>query len=518
MPTFPKKLLTSLLAVALAVSGCVEMSLPGLSRQTADPFAAYRAALMPDHQSLLDGAENLPRYRLELRVDPGELTLQGRMQVTMPPAPEDQLPKEYYFRLYPNLDHYAGQMRVDLVKVNGQGAPFSYEASNTAVHVAVPPASLQPDQPAVVEMQWSSQVESFPPQRYTIFGESQGVISLPLAYPVLAEPKADQPGEWHLEQGLPQGDAAFTSMALYDVTVTVPEATSVVSTGSVVGVQNAPADADGAAPTGWKDWHIVAGPVREFALFLSDQYRLAETMANGVKINSWHLPGDEATGRAAAEYAAAALRLYSDLFGPYPYAELDVVAGPLTFRGMEYPGLFELGIDLYRDHADELEFRVAHEVSHQWWYNLVGNDPVNTPWLDEGLAEYSTYFYLKHTRGQDVADRLVRTRWQAALEYARQLGLDTVVDQPVEAFQPNNYETMVYGKAALFFHALQQAMGEAQFQALLQRYVEANRLRVAQPDDFMALAIEMAGPVSEDLYRQWIQETATSTPSTKTAP
>lgn len=513
----PLKHLLLLLALALAVSGCTELALTGSSRRTADPLTLYRPALLPNHHRLLDEGENMPRYRLAMRFDPSDLALQGSMQVTMPAVPEEQTPKEYYFRLYPNLDHYAGKLRVDLVKVNGQGAPFSYEASNTAVHVAVPPAAIQPGRPAVVEMQWSGEVESFPAQRYTIFGESQGVVSLPLAYPILAEPKADQPGEWHLEQGLAQGDAAFTSMGLYDVTVTTPPTMTVVSTGSVISVDDHQAAGEGMALPAWKDWHIVAGPVREFAVFLSDQYRLAETTANGVQVNSWHLPGDETTGRAAAEYAAAALRLYSDLFGPYPYAELDVVAGPLTFRGMEYPGLFELGIDLYRDHADELEFRVAHEVAHQWWYNLVGNDPVNTPWLDEGLAEYSTYYYIKNTRGQDAAARLVRTRWEAALEYARQLGLDAVVDQPVEAFQPNNYETMVYGKAALFFHALQQAMGEAQFQTLLRRYIDANRLGIAAPDDFMALATEMAGPAAEDLYRQWIRQAEGPAPSAETA-
>ena len=208
-------------------------------------------------------------------------------------------------------------------------------------------------------------------------------------------------------------------------------------------------------------------------------------------------------GAAAAEYSAAALRVYDDVFGPYPYAELDVVAGPIQFRGMEYPGLFELGFDLYNDNADELEFRAAHEVAHQWWYNLVGNDPVNAPWLDEGLAEFATYFYRQRTRGNDSAERLAAGRWEGAWEYTRDRGLDAVVNQPVEAFG-GNYETIVYGKAALFHYLVAQEMGEEAYLKLLREYIQAYRFGEATPDDFITMAEQAGGPKIRELYQQWI--------------
>lgn len=506
----------ALLCLLWLASGCSGLALPGRAARLPDHLAPYRAAMAPDQQHLLDALGPLPEYRISLQVDPADLTLTGDMQVTVPADPSGEAPTEYYFRLYPNLPHYAASMGVDLVTVNGRGAPFSYDASNTALHVAAPPSAVQPGQPAVIGLQWTVQARSWPADRYSLFGQSEGVLSLPLFYPMLAVENQQQPGQWHLEMGLAQGDAALSQAALYQVTVTVPSNLVVVSTGSVAGVDDQQTSQQSAgepdAAQSARTWRLISGPAREFALFLSDQYRLAETIANGVRVNSWYLPGDEDTGRAAADYAAAALRIYSQLFGPYPYAELDVVAGPLTYRGMEYPGLFELGIDLYRDHADELEFRIAHEVAHQWWYNLVGNDPVNTPWLDEGLAEYSTYFYRQQTKGQDSADQLAQARWQAAYEYLRAKGLDAVVNQPVDAFQ-GNYETVVYGKAALFFHVLQETMGEEQFLNLLRRYQEKYRFRIATPDDFVALASEVAGPAVADLYQRWILEAASPAPA-----
>ena len=44
-------------------------------------------------------------------------------------------------------------------------------------------------------------------------------------------------------------------------------------------------------------------------------------------------------GRAVLGHATASLRLYHDLYGPYPYLKLEVVEAPLVNRGMEYTGL-----------------------------------------------------------------------------------------------------------------------------------------------------------------------------------
>ncbi|MEZ4769855.1 MAG: M1 family metallopeptidase [Caldilineales bacterium] len=493
-----------LLTLASLASACAGVALPWATAPATDPLADFRSAMAPGQQGLLDELPPMPLYRIETTIDPVDLSLTGRMEVTLPPVQPDALPDQLYFRLYPNLAHYAGGMSVDLVSVNDHGAPFSYEAANTAVHVVVPPDAVAAGEPIRVGMQWRLSVLPFDETRYTLLGSAGGVLSLPLFYPVLAVKDAGD-GQWRLDVGLVQGDAAYTAAALYDVTAIVPPNYAVAGSGSLLGITDArgPASEGEAAPPVWKAWHMVSGPGREFALFVSDQYRQAETYAGDVRVVSWYRPGEEMAGRAAADYAAAALRIYEDAFGPYPYAELDVVAGPIEFRGMEYPGLFELGYKLYGANADELEFRIAHEAAHQWWYNLVGNDPVNVPWLDEGLAEYATYFYRERTRGAAAADRLAQRRWQAAWEATRDRGLDDVVNQPVDAFQ-GNYETIVYGKAALFHHLLRQAMGEDAYLTLLRRYVEQYRFREATPEDFIALAEEIGGPQVRELYNKWI--------------
>ena len=97
--------------------------------------------------------------------------------------------------------------------------------------------------------------------------------------------------------------------------------------------------------------------------------------AAGATVVSHYMPEHKAAGEAALWHAAAALRLYSDHFGPYPYTDYTVVAAPLNVHGMEYCGMTFIGADLYETERRKMEFLIAHEVGHQWWYCQVGSDP-----------------------------------------------------------------------------------------------------------------------------------------------
>ena len=135
-------------------------------------------------------------------------------------------------------------------------------------------------------------------------------------------------------------------------------------------------------------------------------------------MNSYFLPGDEEGGRKALDWAAQALTIYQKEFGAYPYRELDIVETATTAGGIEYPGLVAVASRLYSDPNRQAFFEsaTAHEVAHQWWYNVVGNDQVNHPWLDEALTQYATYRYFQgaygDAGGQGFIDSL-NGRWTA---------------------------------------------------------------------------------------------------------
>ena len=237
---------------------------------------------------------------------------------------------------------------------------------------------------------------------------------------------------------------------------------------------------------------------------MSPQFQMTTLEACGSVVESYYLPQDQIMGELATHYAAAALRIYCRRFGPYPYKEMAVVSAPIKYFGMEYPGLNLIGVDLYRAFRADLEFLVAHEVAHQWWYNQVGSDPVNVAWLDEGMAEFSTYTYYEGLYGTDRAEQLWELRWRAPYQYAVENGLDDIVHQSNLDFDVANYEVLVYAKAALFFDSVRREIGDDAYYATLREYLERYRFGIVVPSDFLALAEEISQHSLTNLHQQWI--------------
>jgi aminopeptidase N len=257
-------------------------------------------------------------------------------------------------------------------------------------------------------------------------------------------------------------------------------------------------------PDSSRTWQIVGGPLRDMTAIAGPFQAVSESAA-GATVTSYYLPGHEAAARVALGHATASLRLYSDLYGPYPYTELDLLEAPLNFRGMEYSGLVLIGEDLYQGHQREsLTFLVAHEVAHQWWYGVVGNNPYLHPWLDEGLAEYSAFDYYRNVFGEAEAERLMTGRWLIPFDSAAG-SVDGVVDRPAADFDPTSYELLVYAKAALFFNALREQLGEAMYRQVLQTYYLENRYKIVTPQTFLGTAQRVSGQNVDSLAEEWLR-------------
>jgi aminopeptidase N len=162
-----------------------------------------------------------------------------------------------------------------------------------------------------------------------------------------------------------------------------------------------------------------------------------------------------------------------------------------------------VGSSLYDDptRRDFFESATVHEVAHQWFYNVVGNDQVNAPWLDEALAQYSTYLYFRSAYGEagarGFADSL-EERWERVNRDPKPIGL------PVAAYQDREYGAIVYGRGPLFFLALRDQIGEEKMAEFLRRYYADYAWGIATPAGFQALAEEVSGQDLSALFTEWI--------------
>ena len=379
-----------------------------------------------------------------------------------------------YLRLFPNTPGYGGAMTATNILLSGQPVVPAIELDGSALRLSIDPP-LEPGAMLDLRLDFTLAVPADTDQGgvlslskgYRQFGYYDGVLALPNVYPLV--PVYDDEG-WNVELAPNYGDAIYSETALYTVRVT--------------------------------------GTMRDFNAVLGPDYQVKSRVVEGITVNSLFYPGHHQGGERALDWATEAVRLFGTLFGPYPFTELDVVETPTHAGGIEYPGLVVINSTYYETISEHMEWVVVHEVGHQWWYSLVGNDQVDEPWLDEALVQYSTLLYYEDRYGAGVAAELLEQVFRQPYEALVESGHDAPVGLPVAAYSSADYGTVVYRKGPLYFHALRQEMGDETFWGILQTYFARNRYGVATPEKWLAAVETVTGDEHRALYEQWIVEAA----------
>ena len=399
---------------------------------------------------------------------------------------------EIYLRLYPNTHAYNAAMAIEHVLVNGKSIAPELSVGDTALRLKLD-SPLLPGEMTAIEIAFLTRVPKDSQQSYRMLNYASGVLVLNNFYPMFAV--YDNKG-WDTEPISDQGDAVYSEVSFYQVRLTCPADMVLATSGSEIDRKT---NSDGTAT-----WAFVSGPVRDFSVLMSAEYQVARATVGGTTVRSFYLPKDEVGGKAILEYACTALAIYQRLFGLYPYAELDMVQAPVGAGGVEAPGLVMVKDEHYTLEHGYAEFIVAHEVAHQWWYGLVGNDQPDEPWIDESLTNYTAMVYYQELRSREYADQILR--WYLRDPYQRAIDgkHDMPVNLPAAAYPNPIYYEIVYAKGALFYHELRQRLGDAAFFAILREYSSKHRYGLVTGQQFLDFWRSRAGQDINDLIQRWI--------------
>jgi hypothetical protein len=223
---------------------------------------------------------------------------------------------------------------------------------------------------------------------------------------------------------------------------------------------------------------------RTFAFSASDQFQYVDASAGGAQIRSYYYPGYEDQGAAILNAAVREIGLFEVKFGAFPYGSLSIVQADLN-DGQEYDGLIFLATKFYNEYNGSARSNLVaigvHEIAHQWWFGLVGNDQAMEPWLDEALAVYSEAIFYKY-----IYPNSYDWWWNFRVNYFGPSGyVDTNIYQP-GSFR--GYVNAVYLNGANFLEALNYRMGDDAFFQFLQDYVSRYGRGRATTYDFFAVA------------------------------
>lgn len=240
------------------------------------------------------------------------------------------------------------------------------------------------------------------------------------------------------------------------------------------------------AKDGMCTWNIEAENVRDVGITVSDYMASIEENFEGVQVKCYYFNNDSAKEQAELmlETAVNSLRFYSEKIGGYPYETLDVMMTNDLIGAIEFPAYVRLGdysAEMSGESAEYFESLIientAHEVAHQWFYAVVGNNGYREAWLDESFASFGALAY----QLKDMSEKEAEETVALGREYSQNMEL--YLNQTYKELG-SQYIAAVYEKGKYFLYDLMNAMGEENFYSALQEYYSTNAFKEVTTKDF----------------------------------
>src|SRR4051794_8682273 len=403
------------------------------------------------------------RYALDVAYDPRRFALAGTERIAFRNVGPDTL-TSVWVRAWANAFGGCAAHRAQ-VAVTGGGTLGARKRSCTALEVrlAKPLASG-------AETTIALRIRITVPPRPGRFGRFHGAAYFGTAIPLLAV--ADRRG-WQLPPYTFAGESFYSLTSAWRVRLRVPAGLRVASTGTQAGGERA-----GAVT-------LVAPRARDFTLVVG-RFSVRTVQAGPVRLRRFSIPGTPAAeARRTLATAALSMRRFAQWYGTYGRPEVDLVEGPgEVARGgvaMEDP---ELVLTPAQATA------VAHQLAHQWFYPIVGDDQRSEPWLHQSFAEFSA----ARLPPRQVPNRLAGCRLPDAARTPLDANMATLTAAR------GRYVRTVYVGGACFLRAVQHELGAAQFDAFMQRLVASHRDGVDTTADFVG-ALRAAAPNDATIER-----------------
>ena len=384
--------------------------------------------------------EDAPRYALSVTVDPGTGNVAGRMHARVP-RPDVGAAQ---FRVLPGLTALQAELRVRDVTVNGKRV--NAEVDRALLRV---PVTRNASKPVDVRLGFSYRVprsgrtggRPLSQETIGVLSRSRDVVLLGHWFPLWLPPGADA------DPGLSGfGDIGNFAAGAITARVDVPTGYEVRSGG--VNIDR--------VDKGSRTIVTESGVgLRDLALVVARGLRNAETAAGDVTVRAT-APADALDLDGVAHESAADVQTLSDMYAPYPWSEVDVVSAPLGpgIGGMEWPGMVWVA-GIGEDSLGGVSLALAHELAHQWWHALVGNDSIRAPVVDEPLAQYSMCLVTARQQLGDLECMGLGGRGPLGS------GSASCADRPTNHFRSaDEYGLLIYDQAPGFYFALSKAVGQ----------------------------------------------------------
>ena len=191
------------------------------------------------------------------------------------------------------------------------------------------------------------------------------------------------------------------------------------------------------------------------------------------------------------------LRIFSEAYGPYPFLK-------------EKYGHSSIGVGGAKEHQTKNsttkfgEYTVAHELSHQWFGDMITCRSWVDLWLQEGFASFSEALYAERKYGKSTYAGYIRYFISGAKAAVGPLRVQDTSSVPTLFAKAN-----VYQKGASVLHMLRHIVGDSVFFACMRAYAADPQLRysTASTADFQADCEKVSGISLKYFFDEWTDGT-----------
>lgn len=390
---------------------------------------------------------------------------------------------------YPKGINYADFNLTRLTIDNNDSSPV-FEGIYEDILVVNLPNSLLPNERINIGLEYSISL----PNCEHRFGYADDTINLANFYPIVC---SFDDGKFDTSPYHFNGDPFYSDVANYKVNITLDDQYIVAGTGE---------SSISYAENNLKNVYFEARIVRDFAMVISNKFELIENTINDTTVKYYYY--NDINSNKSLQASTDALNTFNKLFGNYPYSTLSVVQCDFVHGGMEYPNLVMIS-DSIENH-DDYENIIIHEIAHQWWYGMIGNNEYTYPWLDEALTEYSTILFYDYNEGYSLShESMINSNHDNyslfITVYEDVLGkIDTSMRAVDQYDTEPEYTYCTYVKGTLMYESLYQLIGEKSFIQGLQIYYKENLFKNCTPEDLISAFEESSNKDLSNFFSSWI--------------
>jgi hypothetical protein len=380
-----------------------------------------------------------------------------------PPVTNDEIPKAY-----PNGKNFGG-IAINSVVVGKNNSVIPIVRGDDDTVLVVPIPNLAPNKVIKITMNYVVQLANIKHR----LGWTDDAVNLANFYPV---PCVFENNDWADYPYSSNGDPFYNDVHNFLVKVTTPRNMTIASSGT--------AQKSKETDDGKKTVTLKSSAIRDFAMVVSRKFKNISKRTKTTLVNYYYLNDDKPD--ASLDISVKAVETFSNLFVKYPYKQLTVVQTDFLHGGMEYGELVYVSRDLLPEDRENHNYVIVHEIAHQWWYGMVGNNQSATAWIDEGLAEYSSMLFFDNNpeynfKRETIIDN-ARKNYSTYVKLVRGVGaeLDTTMNRELSDFNtPYEYVYMTYVRGFLLFCDLEKILSKDNLVAALNNFSRDVQFKIA---------------------------------------